>query len=173
MTPGGADSPKASCTSILHDEPFGTNSVEWGMYQAMKQTTLAVSSRLPKPPNTHPTTLRSVRLGGGEIRFAPNCAARRCACAASRPVCGATARRRSASSTDTWCQSSSDKSIGAETATESEAQHLSGPQVEQGRDWRSEGLTFDGALGRLAAMVRFLAVFQMHAQRTELDGETR
>jgi len=27
-------------------------------YQAMKQMTLAASSRLPKPPNTQPTTLR-------------------------------------------------------------------------------------------------------------------
>jgi hypothetical protein len=79
-------------------------------YQAMKQTTLATSSRLPNPPNTQPTTLRSTRFGGGEIWLAPYCAARRCACATSRPVFGATANRRSASSMDTRCQSSSDRS---------------------------------------------------------------
>jgi hypothetical protein len=48
-------------------------------YQAMKQTMLATSSKLPKPPNTHEITLRNVRLGGGEIWFAPNRATRRCA----------------------------------------------------------------------------------------------
>ena len=76
----------------------------------MKQTTLAASSRLPKPPKTQPMTLRSVRFGGGEIRLAPNWATRRCACAASRPVFGATPNRRSASSTEILCQSSSDRS---------------------------------------------------------------
>ena len=79
-------------------------------YQAMKQTTLAASSKLPNPPKTQPTTLRSTRFGGGEIWLAPYCAARRCACATSRPVFGATANRRSASSMDTRCQLSSDKS---------------------------------------------------------------
>jgi hypothetical protein len=79
-------------------------------YQAMKQTMLAASSRLPNPPKTQPITLRSTRLGGGEIWLAPYRATRRCACAASRPVFGATANRRSASSMDTRCQSSSDRS---------------------------------------------------------------
>lgn len=79
-------------------------------YHAMKQTTLAASNRLPNPPKTQPRTLRSTRLGGGEIWLAPYCAVRRCACAASRPVFGATASRRSASSMDTRCQLSSDRS---------------------------------------------------------------
>jgi hypothetical protein len=79
-------------------------------YQAIKQTTLATSSRLPNPPKIQPMTLRSIRFGGGEIWLAPYCVARRCACAASRPVFGATASRRRASSMDTRCQSSSDRS---------------------------------------------------------------
>ena len=42
-------------------------------YQALEETTLAASRGLPKPPNTQLTTnLRRARLGGGEIRFAPN-----------------------------------------------------------------------------------------------------
>ena len=72
---------------------------------------LAASSRLPKPPKTHPNTLRSKRLGGGEIWFGPYRAARRCACGVSMPVFGEAPRRRSASSIDTLCQSRSDKSV--------------------------------------------------------------
>ena len=80
-------------------------------YQARKQTTLAASSRLPNPPKTQqPMTLRNTRFRGGEIWLAPYCATRRCACAASRPVFGASASRRKTSSINARCQSSSDRS---------------------------------------------------------------
>ncbi len=102
-------------------------------YQAMKQTTLAASSRLPKPPKIQPMTLRSIRLGGGEIWLAPYCAVRRCACAASRPVFGATANRRSASSMDTRCQSSSDRSsVTGRTRRREGMLVVSGGRVGQG-----------------------------------------
>ena len=83
---------------------------QWGAHQAMKKKMLAANSRLPKSPNTQPTTLGSIRLGGNEIRSAPCCAARRCASAALRPVSRTTAKRWSASSGDMLCQSRSDRS---------------------------------------------------------------
>ncbi len=102
-------------------------------YQAMKQTTLATNSRLPNPPKTQPTTLRSTRFGGGEIWLAPYCAIRRCACAASRPVFGATANRRSASSMDTRCQSSSDRSRVTGRVGRRKLAHFSDRQVRLDR----------------------------------------
>ena len=122
--------------------------------------TLATSSRLPKPPKTQPMTLRSVRFGGGDIRLAPNCPARRCAWTASSPVFGATANLRSASSTDTWCQSSSDRSTVAAPGRRVGKKRMEGS--ESADPDRGAGRTSDCAFGALvaAAVVRLeLGVF--------------
>ena len=49
----------------------------------MKKKMLATNSRLLKSPNTQLTTLGSIRLGGGEIRYDPHRTA--CAASSSRP----------------------------------------------------------------------------------------
>lgn len=59
-------------------------------YHAMKQMTLAVRRRLPKPPKTQPRTFRKVLLLGGDIIFLPFATMRRWTCAESKPVFGET-----------------------------------------------------------------------------------
>ena len=84
-------------------------------YQAMKHTILAASRRLPKPPNTHSSTLRHKLDLGGEMTFLPFCSRRRWACDLSRPVLGETDWRERASLTEILCQSKSAISVKDES----------------------------------------------------------